>query len=156
MLTTQIITAAAVVAGAYMLYQWFRAAGEHSESVFHNDVLDAEANWMAPHVGAEKEAIRAALGELVDHRTSDAVLKRLKGLECEVTKLNPSTALRTVVVVLESGDRHDLVARIPKEIGWDDLPEAVRADFIRLGGDTHTFQIISQVSTAGPSRGVSE
>jgi hypothetical protein len=155
-LTTQIITAASIGAGVYVLYVWFRREGEHSESVFHENVLRAAAGCMAKHVGAESDVILAALRELVDHGTPNPVLKRLKGLECEFVKLNPSTAQRTVVVLLDSGDGQGLVLRSRDEIGWDDLPEAVRADFIRLGGDNLTFQIISQVSTAGPPKGVSE
>jgi hypothetical protein len=137
-----VVTAACVVAGAYLVYQWFRQAGAAADSSFKNLVLADAAGWIAGQVGASEAEVAEALRGLIDKGASHALLARLRGIECEVTKLTPTVARRTVVVMLDAGDGTARVGKIAREIGFDDLPDSVRGDFITLSGDTHTFQIV--------------
>jgi hypothetical protein len=142
--TTEIVTIATVVAAGCLLYAWFRRAGSANENRFRNEILEDAAGWMGPELGAQPAEVVAALRELITQGTRPPLLARLRDIECEVTKLTPSTARRVVVVLLESKTPgQGLVGRIACEMGWDALPDLFREEFIRTGGSVHTFRILA-------------
>ncbi len=141
-----LLTAATVLGGTYFLHVWFKKSGAANETRFREKVLRDAAGFIAGRVGAAPDAVLEALEHLIETGATHPLLAILRGLECEVTKLSPSTARRTVLVLVEDRGEH-LIGRVACELSWDELPDSVRQDFIRLGGETQIFRIITPATT---------
>jgi hypothetical protein len=143
----QVIALATVGAGVYLLYRWFKHAEMTHEHRYREEVYRVVAEWMASHTAAAAAELQDALRALVEEGIVNPLLNGLREIDCEFTKLSPTTVRQTVVVLLDR-DGRGTVGRLTYDMGWDDLPEEVRAGFIRTGTDTQTFRILGMNTTA--------
>lgn len=128
------------------------AGGTKPEDPFRHQVFKDIAEVMAKRIKAPPAEIETALRELADHERDSPALETLRRIDCEIVKQSPTHAQCTVLVALiHDGDV--LLQKITRDVPWENLPQPVRADFIRSGQKTQSFVVIErQVKTATPPK----
>jgi hypothetical protein len=142
------LTLVAIVGGAYLVYLWFRKSGAAHDTTFKDQVLHDTARWLAGHLKANEADVVPALRGLIENGVPHPLLAPVQQIDCEIVQLTPTTARRTVVVMIVQDDGNARVGKIAREVGWEDLPDSVRGEFIHLGGDAHTFRIVGSASVS--------
>jgi hypothetical protein len=142
MMPQLLLTLTTLLIGGYLIYRWVQRSGQATDDAFRDSVLRDAATWLAQHLPARADTIDRALHDLIDHAQSRPILNRVLRIECTVRK-TPDAAVcqRTVFVVLEGGPGA-LTGQITRDVGWEALPQAVRADFIQRGSVEQIFVVL--------------
>jgi hypothetical protein len=155
MSVTGFIVTVSVVAGAWWLLTRNRNRSGGQSAVdrqFMQGVLGDAASAIAQNGDSrDVEALRAALQELEGRRADPPILAPLLRLDYEVVKRTPSEVDLTVTVLLMvDGQARKVTSK--STVRWENLPNDIRAEFIRANVPSQAFTFFSrEAPTASPS-----
>jgi hypothetical protein len=122
----------------YRMYQGSQEAGTQRD--FNDDVLHDAARSLGPYFHLSVEDTEAALRQLLATGSSRPELGVLQKIEYEIVKETADRALRTVHVTVGSAEQPE-VGHAHRRMGWDSLPEKVKAQFLLYNSDRLTFPV---------------
>jgi hypothetical protein len=126
--------------GGWYAYRWYQGQDAGTQRDFNNEVLHDAARLLAPYFQLSVEDTEDALKQLVSSGDCRAELAPLQKIEYEVVKESADRALRTVFVTVGTGEQAS-VGSAHRRMGWDSLPEKVKAQFVVHNSDRLVFPL---------------
>ena len=117
-----------VLAAAYGLIR--RARRSPGRPSIRDEALDASATWIASKTGAAIGTVRDALRS-PDAKAGDGALQRVLRIDVVVRRNAPGAARVSAAVALRRDDGKADVGAIEWTVPWDELPDDLRARFLR-------------------------
>jgi hypothetical protein len=137
------VSAGIITIGVWIIYKWFQKSSGDSQRTFQEGVIADSAEWLSQRLTFSKKEVESALRGLIMEGRSNPILEEVMKIELEITKISPTMAKRTIVVVF-AGDKEPVLGKIIAEIPWEDLPEDVRREFIRNPSEPQVFAVVER------------
>lgn len=132
--------------------RWLRAAETRADRGFRDVVIEAAAEWMSQHEGGDRDGHAHRLTKAIAASAESAEPGRVLRIDYTLTKESADEVLLTVnVLVHEPGAGAATLGRSERVLHWDEVPQEIRAAFIRAADGKLAYVLYERPSAALPA-----
>ncbi|MGD1086655.1 MAG: hypothetical protein ABSA47_18105 [Verrucomicrobiota bacterium] len=122
--------------------------GSTNDSRFLSDILEAAARQLSETLAADRQAVDMAIKDCREGRANEFARKLHLRIDCTIKKLSAARAAVTISIALTK-DSRPILARVHREVSWDELPREIRSEFIRNNPAELCYVIAEQPDGGG-------
>ncbi len=138
--------AVAVTSGAIVVYKKFlrprmETKEKEYEDKFANEAWSVVQSYLAEKEGLDKVILDAEIERVRKGGTAvEGGFRKIQQIDCDYVKTGPSQVTRTFSIAYRNDDEICLV-KFEQSLEWDDLPSALRKEFITKGNQPQSYRM---------------